>query len=226
MKKELKNAIKDTLPVLAGYLVLGMGFGMIMESKGFSFFITVAMSLFIYAGSMQYAAIGLMTGGASMLTVGLTTLAVNARHFFYGISMIEKYKGTGIKKPYMIFSLTDETYSLVCTGDKSTDYCFFVSLIDHIYWVGGTALGAIIGGAVHINTTGIDFALTALFITVFCDQWMSGGGKNAQITGLAASVLCLIIFGASSFLIPAMLLISAVLLLGYVKEAVLKTKHT
>ncbi len=219
MKKELKSAIKDTFPVLAGYMVLGIGFGIIMNSKGYGVLWSFAMSLFIYAGSMQYAGVGLLTGGASLITVGLTTLAVNARHFFYGISMIDRYKGIGKRKPYMIFSLTDETYSLVCTGEKSADYCFLVSVIDHVYWVGGTLIGALIGSAVKINTAGIDFALTALFLTVFCDQWMSEKNHFPALTGAAASLWCLLVFGKSDFLIPAMVLISVILLLNYKKEA-------
>ena len=121
MKQLLKRAIRDTIPVLTGYLVLGFGFGIIMKSNGFGIALTAAMSLLIYAGSMQYAAIGLMTGGVSLLTVGLTTLMVNARHLFYGISMLEKYRGVGNRKPYLIFGLTDETYSLVCTDPVASN---------------------------------------------------------------------------------------------------------
>ncbi|MBQ5671676.1 MAG: AzlC family ABC transporter permease, partial [Oscillospiraceae bacterium] len=151
MTQLLKRALKDTIPVLTGYLVLGFGFGIIMKSNGFGIALTAAMSLLIYAGSMQYAAIGLMTGGASLLTVGLTTLMVNARHLFYGISMLEKYRGVGKRKPYLIFGLTDETYSLVCTDpvgiapEGRRDYYLLVTLLNHLYWVGGSVLGAVAG---------------------------------------------------------------------------------
>ena len=216
------RALKDTLPVMAGYLVLGMGFGMVMDHAGFSFWCSVTMSVFIYAGSMQYAGVGLMTGGASLVTVALTTLAVNARHLFYGISMVEKYKGTGWRKPYLIFALTDETYSLVCTDEKSPKYMLTVSLLDHLYWVAGTALGALMGKTLPINTTGVDFALTALFLTVFTDQWLKQQDHFPALTGVVLSVLCLLLFGPEKFLIPAMGLILAALL---IKGKAGKKKH-
>lgn len=219
MKKDaLKSALRDTLPVLAGYLVLGFGFGIIVNVNGYGIWLAPVMSLFIFAGSMQYAAIGLFTGGASMLTVALTTLAVNARHLCYGISMIEKYKNTGVRKPYLIFGLTDETYSLVCNRESGTDYYFFITLLDHIYWVSGTLLGSILGSTLHFNTTGIDFALTALFLTVFVDQWLNSKQHFSAVAGVLASLVCLLVFGADRFLIPSLLFITAILLLKIRKE--------
>lgn len=212
-KGVLKTAFRDTVPVLTGYLVLGMGFGMMMSANGYGVLLPVLMSVFIYAGAMQYAAVGLLTGGASLITVALTTLAVNARHLFYGVSMLEKYKNCGIKKPYLIFSLTDETYSLVCNSERSADYYFFVSVFDHSYWIAGTILGAVLGTAVKFNTEGIDFALTALFITVFVDQWLKAEKHFSALTGVLATLACLLIFGAQSFLIPSMVIITAVLLI-------------
>ncbi|MDD6095379.1 MAG: AzlC family ABC transporter permease [Clostridia bacterium] len=213
-----KTAFRDTLPIMAGYLVLGMGFGIIMSSKGYSVWWSLIMSITIYAGSMQYAAVGLLTGGASYLTVALTTLAVNARHFFYGITMIDKYKNTGLKKPYLMFALTDETYSLVCRGDKDKNYYFYVSLLDHSYWITGCTLGALIGSKLTINTAGVDFSLTALFITVFCDQWINGKDHFSALTGVGSAVICLLIFGSADFLIPSMVLIAVILLLRLFKE--------
>ena len=215
----LKDVIKDTAPVIAGYVILGIGFGIVMNANGFGVWTAVAMSVFVYAGSMQYAAVGLFTAGASLVTVALTTLAVNARHLFYGISMTEKYKNAGIRKPYLIFALTDETYSLVCMGDKTTEHCLLVSLLDQIYWVTGTALGGILGSILRINTEGIDFALTALFLTVMLDQWLNTDDHFPAITGAAASLLCLLLFGQGSFLIPSMIIILTVLLLHDRKEA-------
>ncbi len=209
----VKTAFRDTVPVLTGYLVLGMGFGVIMNASGYGIILPAVMSVFIYAGSMQYAAVGLLTGGASLITVALTTLAVNARHLFYGVSMLEKYKNCGIKKLYLVFSLTDETYSLLCNSDKGANYYFAVSLFDHSYWIMGTVLGAVLGTAVKFNTEGIDFALTALFITVFVDQWLKAEKHFSAITGVLATLACLLIFGTESFLIPSMLLITAVLLI-------------
>ena len=214
-----KTALKDSLPVMAGYVVLGTGFGIIMSSNGYGLLFTLSMSLFIYAGSMQYAAVGLLTGGASFLTIALTTLAVNARHLFYGISVIERYKNSGAKKPYLIFALTDETYSLVCNSkENDKNYYFFVSLLNQCYWVTGSVIGSLIGSSLTFNTKGIDFSLTALFITIFVDQWLNSKKHFSAIAGVLISVVCLIIFGGDNFLIPSMILIAVVLLLKMKEE--------
>ena len=225
MKKTLKPALIATLPVLTGYLVLGFGFGIIMKANGFGIALTAAMSLLIYAGSMQYAAIGLLTGGASLLTLGVTALMVNARHLFYGISMLERYRDVGKAKPYLIFGLTDETYSLVCTdsaeipAEDRSGYYLWVTLLNHIYWVGGSVLGALAGAVLRFNSEGIDFALTALFLVVFTEQWLTSEKHGPALIGVGVSVLSLLIFGADSFLIPAMLGIGVMLCL-YKEEAV------
>lgn len=213
-KNTVKKALKATLPVFAGYIVLGMGFGIILESKGYGVLWAFLMSLLIYAGSMQYAAINLITSGASLITTAITTLMVNGRHLFYGISMVEKYNDMGKMKPYLIFALTDETYSLVCSEEeKDKKYYLLVSLFNHIYWVSGSVIGSLIGSVLTFDTKGIDFALTALFITVFVEQWLSSKDHRSAVIGVISSVICLIIFGADSFLIPAMLLITALLTL-------------
>ncbi len=211
LKNEIKKALKATFPVFSGYIVLGFGFGIVLHSKGFGILWAFCMSLFIYAGSMQYVAIDLLSGGASVITMAITTVLVNARHLFYGISMIDKYKTAGKFKPYLIFALTDETYSLVCTEEEENShrYHFLVSLFDHIYWVAGTVIGAAVGSAFDFAPKGIDFALTALFVTVFVEQWLSSKDHAAAIIGVAASVVCLVIFGADSFLIPSMIFITA-----------------
>lgn len=219
MKKIIRQSFVATVPVLTGYLVLGFGFGIILKSSGYGTFLAFIMSLLIYAGSMQYVAIGLLTGGASLITAAFTTLMVNARHLFYGISMLEKYKNIGKVKPYLIFSLTDETYSLVCSDDHNMShderkkYCFFVSLFDHIYWVSGSVLGAVVGSVVKFNSEGIDFALTALFLTVFIEQWLTSKKHSPAIIGVLVSVACLALFGSEKFLIPTMLVISLILCL-------------
>ena len=220
-----KRVLRDTIPVMSGYLVLGIGFGMVLASRGYGVFWALAMSVFIFAGSMQYVAIDLMTGGVSLITTALTTLAVNARHLFYGLSMIEKYKGVK-KKPFLIFTLTDETYSLVVNDAGTVDvedkngYYFWVSALDYGYWVSGSVLGSLIGSVLPFDMTGIDFSLTALFITVFVEQWLSTKNHLAALTGVAASVLCLAIFGADDFLIPAMILIAFALLMMRKKEGI------
>lgn len=216
-KETVKKAFISTIPVMTGYVVLGFGFGIILKSSGYSTFLAFAMSLLIYAGAMQYVAIGLLTSGASLITAALTTIMVNARHAFYGISMLEKYKNTGKRKPYLIFALTDETYSLVCNDIPGIDeterpnYYFFVSFFNQIYWIFGSVLGAVIGSLVNFNSEGIDFALTALFITVFLEQWLTTKKHTPAIIGVGASVACLVLFGSDNFLIPAMLIIAFLL---------------
>lgn len=213
-----KYAFKQSIPIMAGYIVLGMGFGVLLESKGYGVIWAIAMSVFIYAGSMQYVAIDLITGGASMIATALMTLMVNARHLFYGISMLDKYKDTGKYEPYLIFSLTDETYSLVCSGEipegvDGNKYYFLVSLFDQFYWVLGSVIGSVLGSVLDFNTAGIDFSMTALFLVVFVEQWKSTKDHASVITGVAASVVCLLIFGAGNFVIPAMICITIILFL-------------
>ena len=214
----LRTAFLDTLPVMAGYLFLGTGFGMLLHSKGYGILWAAAMSIFIYAGSMQYLAVDLLSGGASLIAAAITTLMVNARHLFYGISMIDKYKGCGWRKPYLIFALTDETYSLNCGGapedvSDSKTYFFLVSLFNQCYWVTGSMLGVLVGSILPVSTEGIDFALTALFVTVFVEQWKSTGDHIPAMIGVLSSVLCLLLFGAGNFLIPAMVLVTVALTL-------------
>ena len=224
MKRILKEAFLSTLPVMTGYLVLGFGFGIVLKAAGFGVLLAFGMSLFIYAGSMQYVAVGLLTGGASLLTAALTTLMVNARHLFYGISMLESYGTMGKTKPYLIFGLTDETYSLLVaenpriSAEERERYCFLVTLLDHSYWVVGSVIGAVAGSLVHFNSEGVDFALTALFLTVFLEQWLSSKRHAPALIGVGVSVLCLLLFGAEHFLIPTMLIIA--LLLSFYPEEV------
>ena len=219
MKKSiLQTAFLDTVPVMAGYVFLGFGFGILMQQNGYGVLWAGAMSLFIYAGSMQYVAISLLTSGAGLLTAALTAFVVNARHLFYGISMVDTYKGSGKKKTYMIFALTDETYSLVSqpqipAGVNRHSYCFLVSLFDHIYWVGGTILGSLAGSLIPINYEGVDFALTALFVTIFVEQWLSTQNHKPAVIGVASTLLCLWFFGSDVFLIPSMVIIALLLTL-------------
>ena len=216
-KTTVRTAFLDTVPVMTGYVFLGFGFGILMHQNGFGVLWAAAMSLFIYAGSMQYVAVPLLASGAGLLTAALTAFAVNARHLFYGISMVERYKGAP-KKPYLIFALTDETYSLVSQIQESDDssrhgYCFLVSLFDHCYWVGGTILGSLAGSLIPINYEGIDFVLTALFVTIFVEQWLSTKDHRPAVIGAASTALCLLLFGADVFLIPSMGLIAGLLIL-------------
>lgn len=208
-----KRAFLDSIPVLSGYVVLGIGFGILLEEAGYGVMWALLMSVFIYAGSMQYVGVSLLANAASLPIAALTALMVNARHLFYGISMIDKYKGAGAKKPYMIFALTDETYSLVCYNkyeDKKEmhKYCFFVSLFNQCYWVAGSVIGSLVGTLIPFSMEGIEFSMTALFVTVALEQWLSEKNHLPAIIGFVSSVLCLLVFGSENFLIPSMIIIT------------------
>ena len=210
--KTYQRAFVHTLPVMAGYIVLGLGFGILLRVAGFGALWALFMSVFIYAGSMQYVGVSLLSSGAPLLTVAVTTLMVNARHLFYGISMIDRYRGTGIKKLYLMHALTDETYSLVTSSHipdfaDEKSYYFAVSLLNHLYWITGCLLGSLAGAILPFSSEGVDFAMTALFVTIFVEQWLSEKEHRPALIGVGCTLLCLLIFGSESFLIPAMALI-------------------
>lgn len=214
----IKQALLTSLPVMAGYVVLGIGFGILLRAAGYGVWWSAAMALFVFAGSMQYVGVDLIAGGASILTMALTTLMVNARHLFYSISMVDRYKDAGPFKPYLIFALTDETYSLLCDGhapegEDANVYRFLVSLFNHSYWVSGCVLGSLLGAVLPFPTEGIEFSMTALFIASFTEQWLTSHNHVPAITGLVCTVVCLVVFGPDAFLIPSMLLITLVLTL-------------
>ena len=219
MKSEIvRKAFMKSLPVMAGYVVLGIGFGILLRNAGYGLLWSFAMAVLIYAGSMQYVGVGLLAGGAGILATALTTLMVNARHLFYSISMIGRYKNAGKYKPYMIFALTDETYSLLCDGEapdreNADRYRFLVSLFNHLYWIAGCVLGSLLGAVLPFSTAGIEFSMTALFIASFTEQWFRTREHLPALTGLLSTLLCLLLFGPERFLIPAMLLITIVLTL-------------
>jgi 4-azaleucine resistance transporter AzlC len=210
--KALKAAFPITIPVLTGYLFLGMGYGILMDSIGYGLGWTALMSLLIFAGSIQYVAIALFTSAFNPLYTLLLTIVVNARHVFYGISMLEKYKGAGKLKPYLIFGLTDETFSILSTMDAPQGvsqkwFQFFVTMLNHCYWVAGSAMGSIVGSMVSFNTKGLDFVLTALFTVIFIDQWKGTKNHSPALIGIGASLLCLVVFGKENYIIPAMIVI-------------------
>ena len=214
--KIVKQAFFKSLPVMAGYIVLGIGFGILFRNAGYGVWWALAASTFIYAGSMQYVGVGLIASGASVLTALITTLTVNARHLFYSISMIDRYKDTKPYKPYLIFALTDETYSLLCDGvpdnvDNAGLYYFVVSFLNQCYWIIGSVAGNLVGSILPFSTVGIEFSMTALFIASFTEQWLVTRDHIPALTGLISALVCLVIFGADRFLIPAMLLITLVL---------------
>ena len=213
--KTLRRAFLASVPVMAGYLVLGTAYGILLADKGYSLVWGLAQSLLIFAGSMQFVGINLLAGGASLVSAAVMTLLVNARHLFYGFTMLEKYRNTGKMKPYLIFGLTDETFALVVNdapaGVDRNLYFFLVTLFDQCWWVTGTLIGCLAGSAMTFNTEGIDFAMTALFVVIFTEQLLQADDYVPAVTGVAASLLSLLLFGPDRFLIPAMLAITAVL---------------
>lgn len=220
MKKQgLRQAFLDTLPVLTGYLFLGMGFGILLQESGYGILWALSMSLFVYAGSGQYLAVSLLSGGASLISAAVATLLVNARHIFYGISLIDTYKDAGKAKPYLIFALTDETYSLVTQnappeGLTRRQYCLVVSVMDQLYWIAGCCLGSLVGQLIPVDFTGVEFVLTALFVTMFVEQWLTTKAHFPALCGVACTLICLMLFGKELFLIPSMVLIAALLTLS------------
>jgi len=214
--KAMKAAFPHTIPVLMGYIFMGMAFGILLRSKGYNFGWAILMSTTIFAGSMQFVAINLLTSSFNLATVVSMTLMVNARHLFYGLAMLDKFKDMEKKKAYMIFSLTDETFSLLCSAEPPPDvnknwFYFSIALLNHLYWIIGSAIGAIIGSLISFNTKGIDFVMTALFVVIFVDQWKSSKKHIPALIGIFASILCLIIFGANKFILPSMILILIIL---------------
>lgn len=222
MKKSLfalRSVFPKTIPVLTGYLILGIAYGMLMSDKGYGVLWSALMSIFAFCGSMQYVAITLLTTAFDPLSAFFLSIMVNARHIFYGISMLEKYRGMGKLRPFLIFALTDETYSIVscCEPPENVSdrqFYFCVSFLDWIYWIAGTVIGALLGGALTINTMGMDFALNALFIVLFIEQWKKPENRISCLIGLLCTALCLLIFGGDSFVIPSMIGIAVILGVG------------
>lgn len=214
-RSAFRQAFRDTVPVLTGYIFMGIGFGILLRQAGYGPVWALSMSLFMYAGSGQYLAVELLSKGASLLSTALATALVNARHLFYGLSLVDTYKDAGPRKFYMIFSLTDETYSLVTQnkvpqGMSRIGYCFLVSAMDQLYWVVGCVLGNLLG-QLPVDFTGVEFVLTALFVTLLVEQWLSHKNHLPALIGLGSTALCLAVFGAEIFLIPSMVVIAALL---------------
>lgn len=212
--KALKAAFPLTIPICVGFLFIGMSYGFLMHSMGFSFVYPMCMSLLIFAGSMEFVTANLLVSAFDPLSAFLLTLMVNARHIFYGISMLEKYKGTGLKKAYLIFGMCDESFSINCTVTPPDDvdkgwFLFFVTFLNHIYWVVGATLGGLLGYVISFDTTGIEFVMTALFTVMFIEQWDEAKNHLPALVGIGCSLLCLLLLGSQSFMIPAMVMILA-----------------
>lgn len=213
----LRAAFPATVPVMTGYLCLGFAYGLLMVSQDFSPVWPILMSLVVFGGSIQFLAVSLLASAFDPVATFFLSVMVNARHIFYGLSMLEAYRGTGAAKLPLVALLTDETFSVVSAteppeGVLKKDYCLWVSFLDYLYWVGGTAAGAFLGNLLTFDTTGMDFALTALFVVLFMEQWKKKDNRFSGLVGIAASALALALFGAESMVIPAMVMILIVLL--------------
>lgn len=218
-KQAFKKAFPYTFPVLTGYLFIGIAFGVMYAEKGYSFLWAILMSVMVYAGSGQYLAVNFFVPGISFVQIILMTFMVNVRHVFYGISLLERFHKVGKSRWYMTFALTDETYSLLCTtkipkGVKESKFMLAISILDHLYWIAGSAIGAIAGNLLPINSEGIEFAMTALFVVIFIEQWMNCKNRIPEMIGVCVAIICVCIFGASNFVLPAMLAIIALLFVG------------
>ena len=225
MKKAFIKSFPNTVPVLAGYLSLGIAFGLLLEKAGFGPFWCLIMSVFIFAGTAQYLCVELLAVGASLWTVAIMVFVLNFRHFFYGISMVSRYNVKGIRRMYLIFGLTDETYAILTStkppvGIVENDYYFAVTLLDQFYWVAGSMIGSIAGTLITFNSDGLDFAMTALFAVLVVEQWKANKEHFPAIAGFVIAAVSLVIFGPDNFLIPALIVISGILLL--VKDKIYK----
>lgn len=211
-----RAAFPRTIPILAGYGFLGITYGILMKVSGFNFLYPMLISLTVYGGSLEYMMVSMMLAPYAPVQVLIMTLMIQARHIFYSISMLDKYKDTGWKKIYLIFGMSDETFSINCTAyiptgiDKGWFY-FFVTLLNHFYWIASSAIGGLLGSLITFDTKGLDFVMTAMFVVIFLEQWAKEKHHASEWIGLVSSVACLLIFGADNFLVPTMICILVLL---------------
>ena len=208
----LRAAFPKTIPIFAGFWFLGISYGILMKVNGFSFLYPMLMALTIFGGSLEFVAASLLMGAFAPIETLMVTLMIQARHLFYGISMLERYKNTGKKKLYLIFGMCDESFSINYSADipESIDkgwFMFFVTLLNQLYWVSGATIGGLLGNFITFNTEGLDFVMTAMFAVIFLEQLLKEKKHYTAIIGVLSSVICLLIFGADSFLVPTMLAI-------------------
>lgn len=217
-KEAIVKAFPYTIPVLTGYLFIGGAFGVMFADQGYNILWAILMSVVVYAGSGQYLAVNFFVPGFSLVQAAFLTIMVNIRHVFYGLSLVERYNRFGKKRWYMIFGMTDETYSLICTtnipeGVDEEKFLFSITLLDHLYWILGTIIGSFLATAIGFSSEGVEFAMTALFIVMFIELWYRRTNRPAELIGLTVSFVCLLIFGANNFVLPTMILIIAILML-------------
>lgn len=217
-RKALKAAFPHTLPILTGFAFLGLAYGIYMNTSGFPFYYPMLMSMLIFGGSLEFIAVEMLLGPFAPLQVFIMALLIQARHLFYGLSILEKYKGMGWKKFFLIFGMCDETFSINYTAEapEGVDkgwFLFFITLLDYLYWTVSATTGGLIGSLLKFDTSGISFVMTAMFVVIFLDQWLKEKNHVSSIIGLSVSALCLICFGPDSFMIPTMLIILGLLTL-------------
>ncbi|MDO7252983.1 AzlC family ABC transporter permease [Helicobacter cappadocius] len=213
----LKDAFPHTIPIMMGYLLMGFAFGVLLDKSGYDFVWAFFMSVFIYAGAMQFVAIGLLASGIGIWSVVVLSAMVNARQIFYSISMLDRFSKMGKKLPYMIHSLTDETFALFNVkkpqeGTNETYFMFFIALLNHIYWIIGSLAGSLIGSKFSFDSRGVDFVMTAIFMVIFMEQWKHSSNHTPAIVGIFTSVICLLLWGGS-FLLPSLVLMTFILML-------------
>ena len=216
--KALKAAFPQTIPIFTGFWFLGMAYGIYMNASGFSFVYPLCMSLLIYGGSLEFVAVEMLLSPFAPLQTFIMALLIQARHLFYGLSMLDKFKGLSWKKYYLIFGMCDETFSVNCSADIPEDvdrgwFYFWITLLNQFYWSAAATTGGIVGSLLKIDTSGISFVMTAMFVVIFLEQWLKEKEHSASLTGLAVSVLCLAVFGPDSFMVPTMVLIVGLLAL-------------
>ena len=208
-KKAFLAAFPHTIPILVGFLFVGMGYGLLLKSQGFPLIYPFLQAIIIFAGSMQFVTVGLLLAPFNPVYAFFLTIMVNARHLFYGVSMLDKYRGTGWMKPYLIYGLIDESFSLNCAvsapeGVDQNWFFFFITLLNHIYWIASSCLGHILGSIIRFDTTGIDFVMTALFVVLFINQWKEADDHRPALAGLGFTAISLLVFGSERFMLPAM----------------------
>ena len=218
----LKTAFIKSIPIFCSYVFVSMAYGMMMASAGFPWYDSLLVSLTVYTGAFQFVLITFLSSGASLITIALTALLMNSRQSFYSLTFLKEFKQMGRRKLYMIHTMTDETYAVNCTLDlpkkEKEDTMFLVALFSRCYWMVGSVLGGILGQIIPFDLTGIDFCMTALFLIIFIDQWEKAKKHTPALTGLGIGIICLLIFGENRFMLPALLMVSALLLLFQRKE--------
>ena len=211
-------AFPNTIPIIAGFLFLGIAYGIYMNQSGFKFYYPMFMSFIIFAGSVEFATVSWLLGSFDPVNIFFLTLMINARHLFYGLSMLEKYNIPGWKKLYLIYGMCDESFSINATVDVPKDidkglFMFFVTMLNQIYWVAGATIGGIFGSFIPFDTKGIEFVMTALFVVIFLENWLKEKDHSASVIGLFISFICLTVFKGTNFIIPSMIIILSVLTL-------------